>query len=251
MTVGAIFVAVVVAACLLLHCCVVASIGVVVQYDDGSAQTIGVGGANVTVTWERQNDGSFVDRIAVLDKYAPCELLSETTFAVQHATGSHALQLPVGNASLPASYSIHVFKNSTNVTLTSPCAWTDLAGQARGSVDVTAMTHSAFAFSGVENGALTWAAPVVGEVICNGSSHVPVAARGFAIEMWVRCAGDCVGQVLLDSSPACARWRVRIVAEQQLAYGPTDTPELDSFVDPFFSRNAHSYVCACVCVCVS
>jgi hypothetical protein len=203
---------------------------------DGSKISVAIAGREINVTWAVSNDGTYVDRIAIFNKYEPCGLLAGTLFASPQPGGWHVLAMPVVSAA--ASLTVHVFKSSAGVALTAPCAWTNLQAFAHASEDVTLMVHSAAAFPGTDaGGALRWVAPVVGSALCNASA----ANLGMTIEFWMRCAGECSGQVVLDSSRGCG-FRVRVLSGLQHSFGPTDVPELLDVTDAFYSRYAHSFL---------
>lgn len=202
----------------------------------GSPVTVGAQGMVINVTWALQQDGSFVDRIGVFHKYEPCDLLASVDFETPSSLGYHELSLPSGTAA-SESYSVHVFKASNGTVFSSSCAWDDLSPTSHGAADVTAMLHSALALPGAEpHGPLQFPSSLLERSICSRAAE----SFAFSVEFWMRCAGSCDGQVLLDSSSSCG-FRVRVLSELQTTFGMTGVPELLD-TDEFYARNAYSFL---------
>jgi hypothetical protein len=213
------------------------AIPVFITDSDGEALTVALVGQRANVSWAVPQDGTFVDRLALFHKYDPCDALATVTFAASEPSGAYQIELP---ADLPAAetFSLHVFKGSASAATTASCAWTNLAAYAFGSADVTITPVSAVAFDGGEGGRLAWSGV---SLELSSVCSVSQADIGFSLELWLRCAGDCSNQVVVDSSSACG-FRVRIVAPLQVTHDKTTTLDLTLATDEFYSRNAYSYL---------
>ena len=214
--------------------CLAACSAVPVVIEEHTIGTVSVGapGQVVNVTWERQNDGTFIDRVALFLRSQPCEQLEHVIFESQQTTGTAEIQIPT-TLSAADRYTIHVFKNSNETSLTSACAWTDLAALSVGSADLAVSSQSAAVFTGTFDDAFTWVGTDVKAHVCNIS-------KAFSLEMWMRCAGSCDEQIILDSSTDCG-FRIRILSALQMSFGMTAVPDLLE-ASAHYSRNAYTYV---------